>query len=695
MSRRGFALITVLGLVGLGLWFAFRPGPAVEPAPVPRSGAAARGDVAPQVDPEQAEARLSGVVLDRTTDLGLAGALVTQSCGDEVREATTDDAGGFRFTEVGAGACQLTASKAGWLAGGPNSSAPLDVTLDGPETIGSVAGPSVDRLELSLVRAATVTGLVTQAGAPVADAAVSVLYLKVSGEPAAFVDDPGIQTDTEGRFRLAAVLPGRSRVLVEHPDHALAESDHLHLRPGEEIDLAVSLGGGATISGRVEDSDGAAIGGAVVELVRRTAAGAQTTSDDAGRFELKGVPPGTARIRASAQGFSAATEAVEVEAGDEAAVQLVLRRRQLVIRVRSPTGGPVRGASVFVVGPNARAPRVNGRSPVGETDNLGELGLDALPSEGAKVFATHPRWAPSELVSTTGAARLTVVLGEGGGLVGQVADEHHRPLSQFKVSVHGWQPAGGERSRGRAIPPLNIADASGRFAFQGLAPGVYAIRAEASGYAPAIARRLVVEPGKTTDAGTLLLATGATLTGRVVDARTGAPVALAKLRAADLHARVTETARDGRFQLRGLPGERMSLRVHARGYISQLVSGLSPPSGGSADVGDIRLSPLAKGDDGRRTLQYQGVGAVLSQSGDGLRVVRAFPGTPAANAGLGPDAVIVAIDGISAAELDLREAVELIRGEAGSDVELEVRRGNGQPELVTVQRADVTTKSGR
>jgi carboxyl-terminal processing protease len=74
------------------------------------------------------------------------------------------------------------------------------------------------------------------------------------------------------------------------------------------------------------------------------------------------------------------------------------------------------------------------------------------------------------------------------------------------------------------------------------------------------------------------------------------------------------------------------------------------------------------------TGRFSGVGLTVSQVDRGLRVVRVFPRTPAARAGIEAGDVIVSVDGRSIAGKDSEVATERIRGPAGTKVTIGVRR---------------------
>lgn len=86
---------------------------------------------------------------------------------------------------------------------------------------------------------------------------------------------------------------------------------------------------------------------------------------------------------------------------------------------------------------------------------------------------------------------------------------------------------------------------------------------------------------------------------------------------------------------------------------------------------------------------YSGVGIVIGKGQSGLEVISAIEDTPAAKAGIKAGDSIIAIDGKSTANMSLEEASKLMRGAAGTQVELGIHSGN-ESKTVTVTRADIT-----
>jgi carboxyl-terminal processing protease len=89
--------------------------------------------------------------------------------------------------------------------------------------------------------------------------------------------------------------------------------------------------------------------------------------------------------------------------------------------------------------------------------------------------------------------------------------------------------------------------------------------------------------------------------------------------------------------------------------------------------------------------EFGGIGAYVGQNQDGLIVITMpFEGFPAEKAGLKADDIIFAVDGTDIRGWTLEDAVGLLRGEIGTDVELSIYRPSDQREFaVEITRAKV------
>lgn len=91
---------------------------------------------------------------------------------------------------------------------------------------------------------------------------------------------------------------------------------------------------------------------------------------------------------------------------------------------------------------------------------------------------------------------------------------------------------------------------------------------------------------------------------------------------------------------------------------------------------------------------FSGIGAELGKNEDkNLIIVSPIEGFPASKAGLRPQDVIVSIDGQSAANLTIDEAVGRIRGAKGTKVTLRILRNKSEDLTITITREDIKVPS--
>lgn len=89
---------------------------------------------------------------------------------------------------------------------------------------------------------------------------------------------------------------------------------------------------------------------------------------------------------------------------------------------------------------------------------------------------------------------------------------------------------------------------------------------------------------------------------------------------------------------------------------------------------------------------YVGIGITvqLQADGSGIRVTKVTNGSPAQEVGIHADDVVIAVEGQSIANMTLAEITPLIKGEAGTKVQLTVLR-DGQELEMTVERRKIQT----
>ena len=91
--------------------------------------------------------------------------------------------------------------------------------------------------------------------------------------------------------------------------------------------------------------------------------------------------------------------------------------------------------------------------------------------------------------------------------------------------------------------------------------------------------------------------------------------------------------------------------------------------------------------------EFGGLGIEVGAEDGFVKVVSPIDDTPASKAGIQPGDLIVKIDGQPTKGISLVEAVDKMRGKAGSNIVLTLVRGRGQPFDVTLTRAVIKVKS--
>jgi carboxyl-terminal processing protease len=127
-----------------------------------------------------------------------------------------------------------------------------------------------------------------------------------------------------------------------------------------------------------------------------------------------------------------------------------------------------------------------------------------------------------------------------------------------------------------------------------------------------------------------------------------------------------------------------------RALIYGAIEGLTDAVG---DTGHTDFMTPEEREQRSRSLSgsYVGIGVRIEPDEAGQpRIIGVFEGSPAEKAGLVPDDVIVAVDGRRTEDAAIDEVAEWVRGEAGTTVEVTVRRGaDGDERTVSIVRGDV------
>ncbi|MBK7878646.1 MAG: sigma-70 family RNA polymerase sigma factor [Planctomycetes bacterium] len=440
----------------------------------------------------------------------------------------------------------------------------------------------VDDLEIRLGPGAALRGrVVDETGAPVAGA-------EVEGTNAT---SSRVRSDASGRFVLEGLSPDETWLSVW-----IAAEGHAGLRrdfedgkvPAEEVEFVLERG--VDVPGVVVDTDGRPLAGASVH------AGSspwemntvRTVSDDDGRFVLRCVPRATRGFGVALSGFAPFVSSFELpmQGAFPGELRAVLDRGLVVKGVVEDTrGAPV--ANVYVSGQRG-FDYLDGVTARTGADGVFELA--AVPREpGVRLEFYRTGYTRQEhRLDVDRNPLVRIVLERSAGLSGRVVDAATgAPVTAFRVRIVAPELKPGEErlSSYAAVwsdPGREVRDELGRWTMdqeQVEAGSVAGIEITAAGYGPAIVPRAIA----TVDHGdapiVISMSAAARVTGRVVDAASGAPVANALVRRftprdpggpwerySEDDRIETRTDERGEFALEGLAVEPMSLFVESTGF---------------------------------------------------------------------------------------------------------------------------------
>ena len=298
--------------------------------------------------------------------------------------------------------------------------------------------------------------------------------------------------------------------------------------------------------------------------------------DASGHFVIRGLSPADVRWNASMKGFATVTGAIELDANADLGTITFEKPRAITVHVAGDDGAAVR---------NARITTESGETAV--TGKDGTVTLNDVPPSGLIATVTAPRYLKEEITLEDD---VRVTLERSASIRARIVragDQKPAGRGDVAVSLDGMQ----------RIVDL---DETGLLEVSNLRGGTLGLEIRAEGAAPLALPTRELAPGQDLDLGTIEVATGIALTGRIVD-QAGAPVGGATVRvlrpSADppLYSYVrrdwvaAESSADGTFALRGLVPGVYSLWTESRGAAPLVRSGLAVHD--SLDLGDLMLPP--------------------------------------------------------------------------------------------------------
>jgi protocatechuate 3,4-dioxygenase beta subunit len=480
------------------------------------------------------------------------------------RDQQTTSEGGFEFRGLWRGDYSLSARRRGYVretieqvtvAAGANE--PLEIVLEQGVTISGfvkdkagkgAAGHRVtaERLDARLVHGESLGSLYTEEltgadGAFVLDgASPGVVYkLDVSGgvDPDSGSLNPRITAPAQG-VEIRVRRKGRIRGVVSDVDGRPI--------PGFEVYYAPpGTGGGPRFSA------GPCAGGAcgVGEKM--------PVREDDGRFEIDDVPAGTWDVEASAPGYQrgrAAGVTVE-EGGLTQGVQLrLIRGAVLTGQVLDAQGRPVADARVRTELAAGEASRFSFMFEKADneasTDAGGRFEIGGLAPAIYRVVAWHPSYCEETTTAEVKGARagVEIRLRVGATLTGTVFSEG-RPVPGARVELGEAGAVFRHSPEGRQ----SISDDDGRFRFERLSPGRYALSASVGRQASEAVAVALAAADATQDV-SLALYEGATIRGRVSGLSDADRAGVLVLASGGASFRTSaQTGPDGTFEVTGAP----------------------------------------------------------------------------------------------------------------------------------------------
>lgn len=385
-----------------------------------------------------------------------------------------------------------------------------------------------------------------------------------------------LQTDAEGKWSFADAPKdaGRVSIRVSHPDYKQRGS-------GAMADLTtIVLEQGISFPGRVVDTDGQPISGAIARLGpdRWGTDEPEDTTNDNGIFELKNCEAGKDVLTVQAPGYSPQLIDVEVQEGDNEPVKVSLAPpHTLKIRIVDTNGKPIPDASVAVDGWRGyRTLEHRGR-----TNAKGEATWNSAPAEALICDIFKPGYmAGRDTTCIPGEKTNVVTLYPELEITGRVIDrEGEKPVDSFRI-IRGQNQSNLRETYWRSDETHEFRD--GRFKFTFDEPmQSWQLKVIAEGFKPKTSREFKSTEGKVRYS--FLLERASQLSGRVVDAN-GVPVHGAKVVVASSGNRVSirngflderrsaakpvSSQKDGSFRVT-LPDEGfyLLLAIHDKGFV--------------------------------------------------------------------------------------------------------------------------------
>ena len=533
-------------------------------------------------------ATVSGTVTDEDTGLPIAGismrARPFHDDGPEPPDTETDSEGRYTLAGLSPGTYVIRARdfRRGYILEFFHDSPRAD--LGDPITVD--VAEAIDGIDFELKLGAIVSGQVVDAdtGEPINEAQIFASH--TDGRGSAWTN-----TNSSGRYTLRGVPSGEVDIRAQAhgyiQEHVKLQVEGTERVTGTDFDLGI----GASISGRVVDAEtGQPVSRVYVFADTHSGNGGGNGSDTDfdGRYEISGLAPGTYYVKAEGDrhGYmrvyyggaqdSNEAEPVRVEASSQVAgIDFQLEQGATIVGrvVDDQSGLPIVNIEVYA------GPQNRGHSSWSRTDGNGEYILRGLPAGVMEVGARGLDYIERSLTVVTTdnqpATASDLRLEVGTTISGRVTDEATgRPIAN--VNIEANRDGGGSSSWANT-------DRDGRYVVRGIGPGTYRIQAQANeeGYVQEVyddtfswddAREITIKSKEGVGGIDFALAMGVSISGKIVDAETGAPITNAEIYAGPQDGNQmswTRTDGNGSYILKGLPVGVMEVGVRGQGYVEE------------------------------------------------------------------------------------------------------------------------------
>jgi protocatechuate 3,4-dioxygenase beta subunit len=523
---------------------------------------------------------LTGRIVSALGGRPIAGALVWSRDPGISRRTAAD--GTYRIEEWPAPLIGISAAAPGYFASQGQASG----------TPGQRRGP-----DLSLDPALAVAGLVVdEKGSPVAGVEIAASPSEMR-TLASMRSGGTARTSPAGRFRIGALVAGTGHELrLSKPGFAVVTTELAPLEPGRPVaDLRIVLSKGRIGFGRIMNQAEQPVSGAEVVLrpaqsgdLRRQMRRAferspleyEAVTGADGRFELRDLPAGTYELTARGKGhapLSVPGLAIPAGAGSTDLGTLLLAPGvPLEGYAADPAGKPVAGVEIYALQPDVFPMSTFLRpdaTPAAVTGADGFFRIeDRRAGETIHLLAARDGYAPAEApgVRVPSEPPVRLVLKPASTVEGKTVGVDGEPIAGAMIFAFPTDsmPLGGRRLAGGNSGPVT-SDEEGSFRIENVPPGLFELRAMAPGRQQARLGNLEVRPGEVLQGLEIVLAPGATITGRVLSA-SGQPARQAEVRLQDDQTFVgTITDGEGRYSLEGVPPGRRAVLAEQGGRQAQ------------------------------------------------------------------------------------------------------------------------------